>query len=122
MGRARLDPVERDRRAAERSRRTWSGENYRTYDPTNDGGFGRKADWERIAAEMFGGKVLTGPPTRGLWLFLLGLDTMPTTRTALKKAFHTMMFKVHPDMGGTAEATREVMEAYEMLKMRYETS
>lgn len=105
MGKARLLPEERDRRARERAARTWSGANYNTYDTS--GGFGSAKDWTGSAKGRFG--------TINPHLKVLGLDEMPTTKIALKKAFKIAMKTAHPDLGGTDDKAREVIEAYEIL-------
>jgi hypothetical protein len=131
MGR-RLPPGEAERRAAERARRTWSGADYKTYDPQAEG-YGNYAEWERLAEELFGriGDDLkdqtrsrhgsTGPGwTNDPLLRALGLDRLPTHVEGLTKAFRERMFKVHPDHGGTNDECREVMRAYQILKRRYQ--
>lgn len=126
---ARLPPGEAERRAKERARRTWSGENYKRYNPDVDG-YGSPDEWERIADELFGRERFadndadaeqpraTHKPTGNRFLDALGLHVMPSKLVDLVRAFRAAMFKAHPDYGGTNEAARAVLEAYAYLKRK----
>lgn len=47
------------------------------------------------------------------WWQVLGLDEQPATRDDVEAARRRMAKRVHPDVGGSAEAFREVQVAYE---------
>lgn len=115
--RVRLTPAEREARRRERSRHSFSDAAYAHYDPAKEG-WGTPDSWEEIARKVFGlARLKTGPVNK--WLAALYLDTMPASAAELKKAFRAAMFKNHPDYGGTNEAARETMEAYETLQRRF---
>jgi len=44
----------------------------------------------------------------------------PTSLKEIKKAYHKMALKSHPDKGGSDEAFRKVNEAYEQLSAIYD--
>jgi hypothetical protein len=44
---------------------------------------------------------------------------MPKNIADLKRAFHNALFVVHPDYGGTDEATREALKAFDRLTKFY---
>jgi hypothetical protein len=115
--RPRLTPEERETRRKERARFSFSDAAYRHYDPEKEG-FGDPNQWEDIATKLFGlRKLKTGPVNK--WLAALFLEEMPVTADALKKAFRAAMFVNHPDYGGTNEAARSTMEAYEVLRQKF---
>jgi hypothetical protein len=55
------------------------------------------------------------------WVCLaaLGLDTLPPAEDLLKRAWRRRLREVHPDMGGCAEETLKVIDAYEVLRRRF---
>jgi hypothetical protein len=117
MGRARLTPEEREARRKARSRFTFSNAAYQHYDPETDG-FGSPDQWEKIAEQLFGLK-LPVPGMLGKYLANLNLSAIPSCLADLTRAFREMMFKVHPDHGGSNAAAREVLEAYAFLKRKF---
>lgn len=117
MGRPRLSPEEREANRKARARFSFSDASYRHYNPEVEG-FGDPEQWEGYARKLFGLKKLnTGPVNK--WLLALYLDEMPVTFEALRKAFRAAMFKSHPDYGGSNEAARNTMEAYEVLRHKF---
>src|ERR1700735_114073 len=116
MPRQRLTPEEREARRRERVRFSFSAAAYQHYNPETEG-FGNPEQWEEVARKMFGLSKLkkADPKTHNKWLLALGLESMPETLEALKKAFKTAMFKAHPDYGGTNAGARAVMEAFATL-------
>lgn len=115
--RPRLTPEQREAKRKERARFSFSDASYRHYNPEQDG-FGDPDQWEGYARKLFGlQKLKTGPVNK--WLVALYLDEMPATFEALKKAFRAAMFKNHPDYGGTNEAARDTMEAFDTLRRKF---
>jgi hypothetical protein len=123
MGRPRLSPEEREARRKARSKHSFSDAAYQHYDPAVEG-FGSEEQWEATAKKLFGDRFVPGSGratiNRNKWLLALGLDEMPETLDNLKKAFRAAMFRNHPDYGGTNAAARDTMEAFEVLRMRFE--
>jgi hypothetical protein len=117
---ARLDPAERDRRAAERRRRTWAGENYKKYDPAKEG-YGSVEDWVAAAEAMAGSRSLLSVAKAEVPadLVLLFLDAMPPTMEALKKAYRNSLFAYHPDHGGTDAQCIAAQDAFARLCKNY---
>ena len=77
-----------------------------------------RRDLEREAALRFGWTLNPSPPagpdgssTPG-WAVVLGVS-MPCTLTQAKRAFRSAAKTAHPDNGGTAEAFRQVKEAFD---------
>lgn len=124
----RLSPEERERRRAERVRRSFSNEGYKHYDP-GEAGFGSYQDWidaaERLAS---GGGTYRHEPFhehrrdqthRNPDLVTLGLESMPSTTAELVSAFRKRAMETHPDRGGNAKDFTAVYAAYERLIRRY---
>lgn len=120
MGRPQMSPAEREAKRKARSRHSFSDAAYRHYDPKRDG-FGDPEQWESYARLLFGTQKLKAEPANK-WLAALYLNDMPATFEALRKAFRAAMFKSHPDYGGSNEAARATMEAYETLKHKFPNS
>jgi len=123
----RLTPEEREARRRERSRRSFSDDAYRHYDPARSG-YGSAADWAAAAEDMAAGRgAFRGATSRSSAedtrrtrdLQLLGLETAPAHVSGLKSAFRRAAFGAHPDHGGTDAAFREVFAAYERLLDAY---
>ena len=55
---------------------------------------------------------------QGKWWKPLGLDEPPNSAEALKKAYKRATLANHPDRGGSADAMRNVREAYEIGLLR----
>ena len=122
---ARLDPAERDRRADERRRRSFSDEGYRHYDADAEG-FGSPDEWMRTAEQRATGRTFfRGARVDGRRTYvsadmrLLGLDEMPGDVAGLKSAFRAKVMVAHPDHGGTASAFKAIYAAYERLLVDY---
>lgn len=98
---------------------------YRHYDTSE--GFGSADEWMAAAEELASGRstLRDEPKARKRTRYVdprlraLGLDAMPTDIRGLKRAFREALFRTHPDHGGTSEACREVLSAYEQLVRRY---
>jgi hypothetical protein len=124
MPRTRLTPEEREERRKARNAFTFSDAAYQHYDPKTEG-YGSAEEWIRQAEAIAGGRSTLGgtaKPKTGLErdLELLNLGELPLTMAALKKAFRNTMFVVHPDMpGGTNEACRDALAAFERLSKHY---
>lgn len=123
MPRAILTDAERLARRRERSRRAFSDESYRHYNPGLEG-FGSTDEWLRRAEAILTGQGIAqafDPGETGLQrdLRTLNLDTMPGDRTALKRAYRNTLFLVHPDHGGTTAATIAATEAFERLTRHF---
>jgi hypothetical protein len=112
---------------------------YKQYDPKTEG-FGSAQEWAK-AAESLGRKGAQGGNARGKArvgnkarastsdhdnrstlpahirrdLQVLLLETMPQDTGALKRAYHNVLFIVHPDYGGTEAACIAATDAYERL-------
>ena len=120
MARAKLTEAERDERKRERSKRSFSDAAYKHYDAATEG-YGSAAEWIRAAEGMAGGgrferiEGAKSPATANADLRLLGLHTMPQTKPDLLRAFRPAAMKAHPDHGGSNEAIRAVLEAYQRL-------
>lgn len=114
MGRPRLTPEERQERRRERSRRSFSDESYRHYDPATEG-YGSAEEWIGTAEAVLQRK----PPAKvDADLDLLGLKAMPGDRKELHRAFRLASTKAHPDAGGSNEAFLAITTAYERLMKR----
>ena len=101
---SRLDPAERDRRAAERRRATFSGERYRTYDTTT--GFGSEEEWAKMAAAFIKGEKITFDipkstkkhnSTNNPFLDVLGFCSIPNNLTELKAGYRKSVMKAFLD-------------------------
>ena len=91
----------------------------------------KKSNWDRIKHKHTGSsergnseqwkstfnESLYGikPSTENQDLILLGLDKMPKTIKALKKARNLAMLKNHPDRGGTDQQAQAINKAYENI-------
>ena len=120
MPRARLTDAEREERRRERSRRSFSEAAYRHYDPAE--GYGSPEEWMRAAEGMANGSAGFGriegaksPARTTADLRAIGLDGMPQTKQELLRAFRAAAMTAHPDHGGSNEAIRAVLEAYQRL-------
>lgn len=95
-----------------RRARAFSDAAYQHYDP--NAGYGSRAEWagaaEQLAAHL-GLKPIPTDPLR-----VLGLDHPPTSKAELTRAFRKTAKVAHPDKGGSNEAMRRVVEAYETIK------
>jgi hypothetical protein len=117
--RPRLTPEEKEARRKARNAHTFSDAAYRHYDTS--GGFGSAEEWFRKAGEALGenpcaeilgkGKA----ETKDQDLLTLFLTAMPATLAELQTGFRKALFKVHPDHGGTADATIEAFAAFKRL-------
>jgi hypothetical protein len=122
MGR-RLDPEERDRRAAERKAATWGGKTRLTYNPDEEG-YGSPELWRRLFSERMGLDAARATVGKKSPRAILGLDEVRIYTQAawdvLKSAFRKLAFKFHPDYNpgsDTAEAMfKEIRGAYEILE------
>ena len=123
--RLNLTPEQKEARRKERNARTFSDAAYRHYDTSE--GFGSAEEWARKASETLGDlgighaswipideamKAKASPHPDLLTLFL---SAMPATLAELQSGFRKALFKVHPDHGGTAEATIEAFAAFKRL-------
>ena len=124
--RLNLTPEQKEARRKERNARTFSDAAYRHYDTSE--GFGSAEEWARKASETLGGgETFTGFDAcfknnekcanivKDRDLLTLFLTTMPVTLAELQSGFRKALFKVHPDHGGTAEATIEAFAAFKRL-------
>jgi hypothetical protein len=125
MGRPRLTDEEREARRKARARHSFSDAAYQHYDPKREG-FGSAEEWLRTAEAAFAGRgsyerVLgtRTTPEQLRYLRAIGLTELPESPADLKKAFRVHLFRVHPDHGGTAEATRAAITAFEKLAQFY---
>jgi hypothetical protein len=113
---ARLSPEEREARKRERARASFSDAAYKKrYDPKTEG-YGNSTDWAKAAGYRLGVGELAAPEAINADLVVLGLTSMPTDLASLRKAYRTASKQVHPDVGGSEEAFKEVGAAYERLK------
>ena len=116
--RLNLTPEQKEARRKERNARTFSDAAYRHYDTSE--GFGSAEEWFRKASETLGENLAdlcakTEPKTKDRDLLTLFLAAMPATLAELQSGFRKALFKVHPDHGGTAEATIEAFAAFKRL-------
>lgn len=123
MPRAILSEAERLARKRERTRRSLSDASYRHYNPSLEG-FGSTAEWLRKAEAILSGEgigLAFGPGETDLQqdLRTLNLKAMPGDRDGLKRAYRNTLFDVHPDHGGTTEATIAATDAFERLARHF---
>lgn len=127
MARPKLTPEEREARRRERARFSFSDAAYRHYDPRVSG-YGSAEDWINAAESLTGNthdttrvrrEARAGRPGRNPDLAILNLDDFPADLAGLKTAFRNTMFVVHPDHGGSNEACREALTAFERLSKFY---
>lgn len=83
---------------------------YQTY----NGPRGSASQWKRAAESVLGGIATTNE-----YLELLGLDIMPQTKKALRKAWLRALKKEHPDMGGSVQVSQLINDAFEKLSAEY---
>jgi hypothetical protein len=121
MARPRLTDEERKARRKARSAYTFSDARFKNrYDPKKEG-YGSAEQWIAAAEALINGTILrvgtkrTGNPD----LELLGVDELPETMEALKKAYRNAMFIHHPDYGGDVETAKQVNLAFERLGKNY---
>jgi hypothetical protein len=55
------------------------------------------------------------PPSRSTDLKALGLDRIPASRAELRSAYRRAVKAAHPDVGGSEDAFRTVVEAFGRL-------
>jgi hypothetical protein len=137
MGRGLPDGVAEER-AAERKRKTFSGENYQTYDPEVEG-YGSYEEWAAMAAAFVNGDVqfeieddtITEPTKPANTkkkknanpnLAVLDLDEMPINLVGLKKGYRSSVMAAFraaesndtsPDY---VNAFSKITRAFEMIK------
>ena len=119
MGR-KLPPGEAERRAAERRARTWSGANYKTYDPEEEG-YGSYEQWAGAASAFANGEFIyietefkpepkpagtteapkAKPTHSNPDVAILGMDNFPADYAALKSAYRKAVFKSFQDSGSS---------------------
>ena len=121
MPRAKLTDAEREARRRERSKHSFSAAAYRHYDAEQEG-YGSPEEWIRAAEGMAGGQGrferiegAKSPEAINGDLLLLNLHQMPESKPELLRAFRPAAMKAHPDHGGSNEAIRAVLEAYQRL-------
>ena len=122
---SRLPPGEAERRAKERARKTWSGENYRKFDPKT--GFGSADQWAGTAKAFADGDVLIAGEVRqppiNADLAYFGLSEMPETDRDLAKAQQRARKALFAHFGsdtavGYADAFITLTEAYDRIRMQ----
>ena len=143
MGR-RLPPGEAERRAAERKRATFAGENYKTYDVEKEG-YGSYAQCAAAAAAFANGefvfqidtdapkakpgqqeapKAARKPTSTNPWLAILDLEVMPIDAKTLTSAYRKTVFaafQLHGSVDTSPDYVKSFMEltkAYDRLKMQ----
>ncbi|RYF09849.1 MAG: hypothetical protein EOO77_22830, partial [Oxalobacteraceae bacterium] len=116
---ARLSDAERAERKKARAKLSFSDASYRHYNPALEG-FGSIDEWMRKADAILTGKGILKAFDRADTqmsrdLATLNLDALPGDAAGLKRAFRNTAMFTHPDKGGTTEAFREVVAAFERL-------
>jgi len=76
----------------------------------SNGRRGNPNDWAKAAKIL-----LRARGDKNEYCELLGLEHMPESQAELKKAYRKTMLRVHPDQGGTDEAARMAIAAFELL-------
>ena len=126
---ARLDPAERDRRAAERRRKTFSGENYKTYNVVEEG-FGSFREWAGIASAFVNGETFfeiasdAAPKTKKKTnqdpiLVILGLEVYPSNLKDLNSAYRKAVFAAFRD-AGSKDTAPEYVKAFKNITLAFE--
>lgn len=121
MGRPRLTDEERLARKKARSAHSFSDAAYTHFDPRKVG-YGSADEWAAAADALSGGRGTLKQERRSIHdmdLETLGLEALPITHGDLKKAFRVVLFRVHPDHGGSNEETIRAMSAFERLSKLY---
>jgi hypothetical protein len=123
MPRPRLTDTEREAKRKARAAFTFSDAAYKHYDPAREG-YGSADEWIAAAEALAGGnrgffKSRPNQPRINPDLVTLMLEEMPSHIDGLKKAFKNALFLHHPDFGGTNEACRNVLTAFERLSKLY---
>jgi hypothetical protein len=122
MGRARLTPEERDAKRRERAKFSFSDAAYTHYNPKTEG-YGSYEEWVHTAEQLLNDKGIARPQRADTQLqrdlATLYLDALPETGAMLKTAFRNTLKIVHPDVGGSNEATVEAIKAFERLSKHY---
>src|SRR4051812_45643794 len=96
-----------------------SQERYGTYDPETEG-YGTPKDWRRnFEQTIFGTEELARLLGQDNPIHILGFATLPTF-DELRKAFRKLMMENHPDHGGSDDAAKRIIAAYQTLKARYQ--
>jgi hypothetical protein len=91
-------------------------EKYGTYDTSN--GFGTPKDWKSAFEQtVFSAAELEELLGQDDPLHIMGFTEMPD-KDALRKAYGKLMFKNHPDYGGSEDAAKRIIAAYQTLKAR----
>jgi hypothetical protein len=82
------------------------------YNPETEG-YGNLQDWNAAFRDMTGDEavVILRTQTRSA-LQVFGLDVLPETLRDLQLAYHQVMKRVHPDVGGTHEDAILAQAAY----------
>lgn len=112
-----------DERRAAKKKAAW--DKIKAGRPNPSGRKGTEQVWAGIAdsilSEWFPGIVFQKPEgTREQQMLArLGLKTRPGTLAELRKAFGDSSKATHPDLGGSAAAFRDVVEAWGELKTFY---
>jgi hypothetical protein len=89
---------------------------YETYDTST--GFGNTKEWGKQFHARMGHKEATAAVAEEDPLTIMGFDSLPT-QADLDKRFRDLVFKHHPDHGGTAEMFKKIHAAWSLLKERY---
>lgn len=122
--RTRLTEEEREIRRKERIRFSFSDAAYTHYDPKTEG-YGSWDEWASTAEQLLNDKGIARPQAARADtqlqrdLATLYLDALPATGALLKTAFRNTLKIVHPDVGGSNEATIEAIKAFERLSKQY---
>ena len=120
MPRVRLTDEEREARRKERARHSFSDAAYSHYNPRQDG-YGSTDEWIAAAEAIAGGATILTTKTTSINpdLVIMHLTDWPADIAGLKRAFRNSLFLCHPDYGGSNEATRELLAAFERLSKFY---
>ena len=121
--RPKMSDAERLAKKKARSAFSFSDAAYVHYNPKVEG-YGSSEEWMRMAEALLNSAGIAfrpaGPDTQLTRdLRTLNLDELPKSAADLKRAFRNTLFIVHPDHGGTNEATIEAYKAFERLSKQY---
>lgn len=119
----RLTDEERLARKKARARHSFSDAAYKHYNPSLEG-FGSTDEWMRKAEAILTGRGILKAFDRADTqlnrdLATLNLDAMPGDAAGLKRAYRNTLFIVHPDYGGSNEATIAAGAAFERLAKHF---